>query len=643
MKTRLRTLLVGLALLSTLNPQLSTVLAQGTAFTYQGRLTDGPDTATGIYDLSFSLFAASSGGAPVSGPLTTNSVAVSNGLFTVTLDFGTSAFPGADRFLEIGARTNGGGAFTTLTPRQKLTATPYAVMARNITGVVPSTSLSGTYSSAVTLNSAGNSFTGNGAGLTGVNAATLGGLNANQFWRTAGNSGTTAANFVGTTDNQPLEMRVNGQRAFRLQPNSGAAPTIIGGSNTVGALLVNGAVIAGGEMNLIENFGSFSTVSGGVSNQILGAQYATIAGGHNNLIQSGGFYSTIGGGKDNFLDFSAQQVVIAGGIQNRMERDANSSAIGGGFRNVIHSNTVHSVIAGGHTNSIGPLVSYSAIGGGNENSIQSRADYSVIGGGRRNRIQSSNEYAVIAGGEFNVVAPNCNYSIIGGGQNNVISNAVYATVPGGGANVAGGDFSFAAGRQARALHDGSFVWADASALTPFGSTTNNQFLIRAAGGVGIGTTNPIFTLHVNGEAGKPGGGSWSVASDERLKKNIRPLAGALDKLLALHGVNFEYIDPAKVHELSGERMGLVAQEVESVFPDWVETGPDGYKRVTVRGLEALVVEALRELQQKQDAKNEKLADELKRRDAENAELKRSVEDLKTLVEALARKSEGGVR
>jgi hypothetical protein len=87
-------------------------------------------------------------------------------------------------------------------------------------------------------------------------------------------------------------------------------------------------------------------------------------------------------------------------------------------------------------------------------------------------------------------------------------------------------------------------------------------------------------------------------------------------------------------------MGLVAQEVEKVFPDWVETGGDGYKRVTVRGLEALVVEALRELQQKQDAK---LADELKRRDAENAELKRSVEELKALVEALARKSEGGGR
>ena len=151
----------------------------------------------------------------------------------------------------------------------------------------------------------------------------------------------------------------------------------------------------------------------------------------------------------------------------------------------------------------------------------------------------------------------------------------------------------------------------------------NRMVIAANGNVGIGTDNPGFTLEVNGSAGKPGGGSWTVASDRRLKKNVRPLSGALDKLLAIHGVNFEYIDPAKINELSGERMGLIAQEVEKVFPDWVETGKDGYKRVTVRGLEALVVEALRELQAKH-------VDEMKRRDTENSELRGRLEKLERL-------------
>ena len=49
--------------------------------------------------------------------------------------------------------------------------------------------------------------------------------------------------------------------------------------------------------------------------------------------------------------------------------------------------------------------------------------------------------------------------------------------------------------------------------------------------VGIDTTNPDFTLHVNGEAGKPGGGSWSDFSDGRLKKNIQDLTSALDKII----------------------------------------------------------------------------------------------------------------
>lgn len=106
---------------------------------------------------------------------------------------------------------------------------------------------------------------------------------------------------------------------------------------------------------------------------------------------------------------------------------------------------------------------------------------------------------------------------------------------------------------------------------------------------------------------------------------MRTLAGALDRLLALRGVSFEYLDPATIHELPGERTGLIAQEVEQVFPDWVKTGADGYKRVTVRGLEALVVEALREL----DAKNDALKEQ-------NARLAARVEAIERRLEAATR-------
>lgn len=100
----------------------------GRAFTYQGRLNDGGAPANGSYDLKFTLCDAAGGGASVINvPLTNAATPVSNGLFTVVLDFGPGAFSGDARWLEIGVRTNGSAAdFVPLTPRQSLTATPFA-------------------------------------------------------------------------------------------------------------------------------------------------------------------------------------------------------------------------------------------------------------------------------------------------------------------------------------------------------------------------------------------------------------------------------------------------------------------------------------------------------------------------------------
>jgi len=120
-----------------------TTLAQGTAFTYPGRLTTGTNEANGIYDLRFALFDALSAGAQIAPSRTNLAFAVSNGFFTVTLDFTNGAFPGADRWLDIGVRSNTVAAFTTLSPRQKIAPTPYAITASNLAGTVSATGLSG--------------------------------------------------------------------------------------------------------------------------------------------------------------------------------------------------------------------------------------------------------------------------------------------------------------------------------------------------------------------------------------------------------------------------------------------------------------------------------------------------------------------
>jgi len=108
--------------------QSAALLAQGTGFTFQGRLTDGGAPANGLYDFQFGVRDAATAGNAVGSPLTLNPVGVTNGLFNVTLDFGAGVFTGAARWLEIGARTNGSAsAYTVLTPRTPLSPVPYAM------------------------------------------------------------------------------------------------------------------------------------------------------------------------------------------------------------------------------------------------------------------------------------------------------------------------------------------------------------------------------------------------------------------------------------------------------------------------------------------------------------------------------------
>jgi hypothetical protein len=141
MKTTVKLLALALTL-STLNSQLSTLFAQSTAFTYQGRLNIAGSPANGSYDLTFALFNSLSGGTQQGSTITNTATSVSNGVFTVTLDFGNQ-FPGDNRWLEIGVQTNSGGGFSTLSPRQQLTSTPYSVRAANA-GAVAAANISGT-------------------------------------------------------------------------------------------------------------------------------------------------------------------------------------------------------------------------------------------------------------------------------------------------------------------------------------------------------------------------------------------------------------------------------------------------------------------------------------------------------------------
>lgn len=150
------------------------------------------------------------------------------------------------------------------------------------------------------------------------------------------------------------------------------------------------------------------------------------------------------------------------------------------------------------------------------------------------------------------------------------------------------------------------------------------FIIATRSLAGGSEQNKIW-LGSDGSAYKPGGGVWSATSDRRVKRDITPLEGSLDRMLELHGVSFEYIDPTLPGAAEGLQRGFVAQEVESVFPEWVGE-LNGLKTLSVRGFEALTVEALRDLR---DEKDRQIA-ELR---SENDALRARLEKIEAMLEA----------
>jgi hypothetical protein len=143
-------------------------------------------------------------------------------------------------------------------------------------------------------------------------------------------------NYVGTGENQPLELHVNGARALRLEPDASisGAPNVIGGSsnNIVDAGVV-GAFIGGGGAGNLGGSGSTNRIS---------ANFCVIGGGVGNTIPTNttgsyGTGSTIGGGWQNTIQTNCQVSTIAGGSGNIIQTNTYGASIGGGIQNIIHA------------------------------------------------------------------------------------------------------------------------------------------------------------------------------------------------------------------------------------------------------------------------------------------------------------------
>ncbi len=299
------------------------ISAQTTAFTYQGSLKDGANPANGNYDLEFKLFDLASGGAQQGSTIQRLNVAVANGIFTVSLDFGAGTLPGADRFLDIAVRPASGGAFTPLTPRQQVNSAPYSVRSLNST-----------------------------AADTATNATQLGGVAADQY--------------VVTTDPRMTDPRspIAGSTNYIQNGTSPQASSNfnISGDGTAGGSLsapvinaTSGYDIAG--VRILSNPGSFNLfvgASAGVSNTS-GSQNAFF-GGNTGLSNSTGSNNSFFGnsaGINNGSGFNNSFFGSAAGVSNTTAAANSFFGVSAGQSNTIGANNAFFGAFAGQSNQVG--------------------------------------------------------------------------------------------------------------------------------------------------------------------------------------------------------------------------------------------------------------------------------------------------
>src|SRR5262245_3599614 len=581
--------------------------AVGTAFTYQGRLVENGVAGNGTYDFRFQLYPSAAGGSGLGNAVPKEDVRVTEGYFTVDLDFGPNVFSGDSRWLEVAVRpgTNTGN-YTVLSPRQGINPTPYSLFSASVpwsgitgtpAGFADGVDNDTTYTAGTGLVLNGTVFSlapdaisgsniasnqvvkslnnlrddvalleGDGIRIALTNAAIR--IGVSNVWKTTGNTGTTSNHFLGTLDSQALDLRVNNERALRLEPSGGGPNIIAGGPDNVVTAGAFGAAIGGGSGNRVTD--PHGNVGGGLGNQAGNAddnffigRYTTVSGGRNNT--AAGEESTVGGGQSNIA--GVELTTISGGGFNRAAGYASTIAGGGGYNNTLDRPVPNQILASGF---------WGAIGGGSDNII-------------------TNEYGTVAGGSNH--RSGAQYSTVGGGFNNAALGD-YSTVPGGQRNLALGFGSFAAGTRAKTLMRGAFIWADAN-LVPadFNAEADNEFAARATGGVRFVTAIDGNGAPTAGVRLASGGGSWSSLSDRNAKENFSDVncREILERLAGIPVETWNY----KTQTPSIRHIGVMAQDFAAAF----SVGEDERRlnTVDVDGVTIAAIKGLYELVREKDA------------------------------------------
>lgn len=571
----------------------------GTAFTYQGQLKDGGSAADGVFDFRFRPYDAPVGGAQVGSESCADNVSVVDGVFLVAVDFGT--FTAEERFLEIDVRADTGlncqnhpQDWVTLSPRQPLTATPYALFARATAAPLhlsasdnsdPTILGINTFTAGIAPGVRGQSNSSNGRGVYGLSTATSG-INYGVYGQSDSASGRGMEGIAFARSGTAIGVR------GRSESTSGRGVEGIATAATGGTFGVRGESASSAGTGVLGE----ATATSGFAWGVWGESVCPFAGG------VFGRATAVTGTNQGVLgvSFSAD----GRGVEGAAYADTGTAfGVRGESRSTEGCGIEGIAIAGNGT-------TYGVRG-----TVASPDGYAGYFIGGRNYFAGN-----VGIGDTSPAAPLQITTDDGGLQHCgiLVENNRPSSIAYGIRAVTDSTLGHAVYGESRASSGPTRgVWGQVSSPDGYaayflGPPLSQNYFERY---VGIGVLDPQFQIHLSlNSAGKPTSNTWTISSDARLKQDVKTIRGALGRLLALRGVTYRWIDPASQGGMDGTYTGMIAQEVEKVFPEWIGQNSDGFKTLTVIGFEGLVVEALRELRAEREA-------ELGLRDAQIAELR----------------------
>ena len=381
--------------------------AQGTSFTYQGHLNNGNSAANGNYDFEFRNFDALSGGNQFGSTVVLLNVPVTNGVFSVQLDFGNN-FPGAPRYLGIALRQAGSGTdYTILSPRQQITSTPYAVKSLNAT--TADTADTATNAAQLGGLSPSQYVQTNDSRLTDARTPTAGSASYIQngtLQQSASNfnvsgNGTVGGSLSGATVNASTQYNIGGQRVLST-----------GGSNNVFIGFATGAAITSGNNDSFAGANAGSSNAAGSLNSFFGSSAggANVSGGNNSFFgYHSGSNST--GNNNSFFGSNAGTNNSSGFNNAFFGKDAGFNA------GASNNNAFFGYIAG-FSNNTGNFNSFFGPGSGQSNTSGTSNTFLGNTAGRDNQSGNQNTFVGNSAGLNNTNGVSNTFVGDGSGGNN---------------------------------------------------------------------------------------------------------------------------------------------------------------------------------------------------------------------------------